>query len=217
MPLQSPNRQGLVPQLIEQLRTRIQSGAWPVGSRIPTEPELVKAFGVGRNTLREAVRALVHAGLLESRQGSGTYVTASSELTGVVRRLAPQQIREVNEVRRALEVEGARLAALRRTAKDMQRLDAALRAREKAWGDGDPAAFVAADTELHRRIIAAAHNATLADLYDHFGGAVREALAAHLGPDLAAAGHTDHARLVEAIKAGDPAAAAAEAGAFLKA
>ena len=89
MTLRSPSRQTLVPQVIEQLRTQIATGEWPVGSRIPTEPDLVAALGVGRNTVREAVRALVHAGVLECRQGSGTYVTATHELTGVVaRRLA---------------------------------------------------------------------------------------------------------------------------------
>ena len=80
MPLATTRRTGLVDQVIEQMRKAISSGEWPVGQRIPAEPELVSALGVGRNTVREAVRALAHAGLLEVRQGDGTFVRATSEL-----------------------------------------------------------------------------------------------------------------------------------------
>src|SRR5262245_1339105 len=131
MPLRSTARTTLVPQVIEQIRDQILSGEWPVGSRIPTEPELAAALGVGRNTLREAVLALVHAGLLERRQGSGTYVVGATELAGAVaRRVADAQLAEVLEVRRALEVEAARSAARRRTDQDLDELDTALAARE---------------------------------------------------------------------------------------
>ena len=74
MALTSPRREPLADQVIAQLRTQITSGEWPVGSRIPTEVELVEQLGVARNTVREAVRALAHNGLLDIRQGSGTYV-----------------------------------------------------------------------------------------------------------------------------------------------
>src|SRR3954453_5066629 len=73
-------------QVIARLRHQITSGAWPVGSRIPTEPELVTQLGVARNTIREAIRAPAHNGLLDIRQGSGTWVVATSELAGVMQR-----------------------------------------------------------------------------------------------------------------------------------
>src|ERR1044072_4487498 len=86
MPLTSPQRSALADQVISQLRAQITSGDWPVGSRIPTEPELVEQLGVARNTVREAVRALARNGLLDIRQGAGTYVVAHSELAGVMHR-----------------------------------------------------------------------------------------------------------------------------------
>lgn len=86
MPLSHPRRSALSEQVIAALRNQITSGEWPVGSRIPTEPELVEQLGVARNTVREAVRALAHNGLLDIRQGSGTYVVATSELAGVMHR-----------------------------------------------------------------------------------------------------------------------------------
>src|SRR4051812_14827640 len=103
---------GLCDQVIARLRHQITSGAWPMGSRIPTEPELVQQLGVARNTVREAVRALAHNGLLDIRQGSGTYVVATSELAVVMRRrFAAADRGHVIELRSALEVAAAGLAA----------------------------------------------------------------------------------------------------------
>jgi len=106
----------MIDTAVEELRGRIETEQWPVGTRIPPEPALVDLLGVGRNTVREAVQSLVHAGLLERRQGSGTYVLSRSELAVTMgRQIADARQRDVVEVRRALEVEAARLAALRRT------------------------------------------------------------------------------------------------------
>jgi DNA-binding FadR family transcriptional regulator len=216
MPLRSPSRQTLVQQVIEQLRAQIASGEWAVGSRIPTEPRLAETLAVGRNTVREAVRALVHAGILECRQGSGTYVTADNELSGAVARgVAAAQFTEVVEVRRALEVEAARLAALRRTPEDLAALDGALEAREAAWHEGRTADFIEADAVLHTVVVAAAHNSMLAQLYASFGAALRASLTDHI-TGAGAGEHVDHGRLVAAIRAGDPGTAAYEAGAFLE-
>src|SRR3982751_5688770 len=81
-----PRAETLSGRVIARLRQQITSGGWRVGSRIPTEPELVAELGVARNTVREAVRALAHNGLLDIRQGSGTWVIATSELAGVMQR-----------------------------------------------------------------------------------------------------------------------------------
>ena len=217
MPLRSTERTALVPQVIEQLQTQITSGEWAVGTRIPPEPDLAAQLGVGRNTLREAVLALVHAGLLERRQGSGTFVVGSRELaSAVARRVADAQLAEVVEVRRALEVEAARSAARRRTEQDLAELDSALAAREAAWANGEVDEFVAADVELHQRIVAAAHNRILAELYLDFSAALRTSITIAIGDDLTPERYVDHSRLVEAIRGGDPEQAALEAAAFLE-
>ncbi|MFI1099569.1 FadR/GntR family transcriptional regulator [Streptomyces melanogenes] len=212
MALSSPRRSALADQVIAQLRNQITSGEWPVGSRIPTEPELVEQLGVARNTVREAVRALAHNGLLDIRQGSGTYVVATSELAGVMhRRFADADPRHVAELRSTLESSAARLAAERRTERDLAQLDALLARREEAWGSGDAEAFVAADATLHLAIVAASHNDVLTELYADLGDLLRDWLRDDVGRELRPENHMDHARLVEAIRAGDAESAAAEA------
>jgi DNA-binding FadR family transcriptional regulator len=213
----SGGRPTRVRQVIDQLRLRIADGTWPLGGKIPTEPQLVAALGVGRNTVREAVRALVHAGVLECRQGSGTYVVSTDELSGpVTRRLAAAQRSETIEVRRAFEVEAARLAAVRRTPDDLHALDDGLDRREAAWRSGRVDAFVEADAALHTLIVSAAHNAMLAELYATVGTALRATLADTMGSELHPDRYVDHRRLVDAIRAGDADRAAHEAGAFLE-
>ncbi|GAA2478669.1 FadR/GntR family transcriptional regulator [Streptomyces thermolineatus] len=213
MTLTSPRRSPLADQVIAQLRTQIASGEWPVGSRIPTESELVEQLGVARNTVREAVRALAHNGLLDIRQGSGTYVLATSELAGVMhRRFADADPRHVQELRSALEAAAARTAALRRTERDVNHLRTLLERREHAWGSGDAEAFVEADATLHMAVVAAAHNDVMTALYADLGEVLRAFLRLDVGQELRPEEHVDHARLVEAIVAGDADLAAAEAG-----
>ncbi|WP_267241440.1 FadR/GntR family transcriptional regulator [Streptomyces sp. PR69] len=215
MALSSPRRSALSDQVIAELRNQITSGEWPVGSRIPTEPELVEQLGVARNTVREAVRALAHNGLLDIRQGSGTYVMATSELAGVMhRRFADADPRHIAELRSTLESSAARLAAERRTEKDLKQLDTLLARREEAWAAGDAERFVSADTTFHLAVVAASHNEVLTELYADLGDLLRDWLRGDVGGELRPENHMDHARLVEAVRGGDGEAAAAEAGSY---
>ncbi|MGW0700286.1 FadR/GntR family transcriptional regulator [Streptomyces sp. NPDC002867] len=215
MALSSPRRSALSDQVIAELRNQITSGEWPVGSRIPTEPELVEQLGVARNTVREAVRALAHNGLLDIRQGSGTYVIATSELAGVMhRRFAGADPRHVAELRSTLESAAARLAAERRTAKDLKQLDTLLARREEAWASGDAEQFVTADGTFHLAVVAASHNEVMTELYADLADLLRDWLRGDVGGELREENYMDHARMVEAIRAGDGEAAAAEAAGY---
>ena len=204
MALTSPRREPLADQVIAQLRAQITSGEWPVGSRIPTEVELVEQLGVARNTVREAVRALAHNGLLDIRQGSGTYVLATSELAGVMhRRFADADAGQVVELREALEAAAARLAATRRTDRDLRLLDTALGRREDAWTSGDVESFVQTDAAFHQAVMAAAHNEVLAALYADLGEVLRSELRQTVGPELVAHRYVSHTEILAAIRDGD--------------
>lgn len=213
--LRTARRTGLIGQVIDQLREQIVSGTWQIGSRIPTEAELAQLTGTSRNTVREAVQSLVHAGLLERRQGSGTYVLAASELAGAVgRRVAGAHQLHILEVRRALEVGAARIAAQRRTQEDVEKLRDLLARRNGAAASGDVDGVVTMDVALHRAIGQSAHNPVLTDLYEHFLDALHDNIQAS-----AAAGRAqdpeEHVALIDAIEAGDGEKAAVEAACFL--
>ncbi|MET9542742.1 FadR/GntR family transcriptional regulator [Streptomyces sp. NPDC006553] len=215
MALGHPRRAGLSDQVIAELRNQITSGEWPVGSRIPTEPELVEQLGVARNTVREAVRALAHNGLLDIRQGSGTYVIATSELAGVMhRRFAASDPRHVAELRSTLESAAARLAAARRTERDLKQLDTLLVRREEAWESGDAERFVTADATFHHAVVAASGNEVLTELYADLGDLLREWLRDDVGQELRPENWMDHARLVDAIREGEAERAGAEAAGY---
>jgi DNA-binding FadR family transcriptional regulator len=215
VPLITPRRTGLVEQVIDQLRATIVSGEWPVGDRIPTETELAATLDVGRNTVREAVRALAHGGLLDVRQGDGTFVRATTELSGALRKLCGAELREALEVRRVLEVDAARLAAVRRTDDDLTALHAALAERNAAMRDHDVDRVVRTDTEFHSVVVRCAHNSLLAELYRGVAEVVARTVATTLPADLDNLDEISHDGLVEAIEAKDVERAAREAGDFL--
>lgn len=211
MPLQATPRSNLVGTVIEQMEELIAAGEWPVGEKIPPEPVLVDRLGVGRNTVREAVRALVHTEMLEPRQGDGTYVRAASGFGAAMqRRLRHARDLEAYEVRAALERDTARYAAQRRTEEDLSALREALAARDGAWSTADAAAFIEADMHFHRTVAAAARNSILADLYDQFSDGLRGTLQSVIGgplPDAVRHQFDAHAAIVDAIEARDPDAA----------
>jgi DNA-binding FadR family transcriptional regulator len=208
----------LCDEVMAQIEALIAAGEWPVGSKIPPEPELVAAFGVGRNTVREAVRALERAGLLEPRRGDGTYVRATSDLgAALLRRARRSTALHVLAVRRSLERDAAAAAAVHRTEADITAIRDAVAARRAACSGEDRAAFVAADLAFHRAVIAATGNPILVDLYAGLTEAIERTVTEIDERDDDRASFPGHEELAEAIIAGDPIAARAAADSYLDA
>ncbi|HEY0890572.1 MAG TPA: FadR/GntR family transcriptional regulator [Nocardioides sp.] len=215
MPIAGVTPHLLVDQAIDAMRGLLGSGEWSVGTRIPPEPVLAEQFGVSRNTVREAVRALSHSGVLEVRRGDGTYVVSANEVAGVMRRhLARADLGHVFEVRHAIETSAAELAAERRTKQDLARLAQALTARSTALAAGDAEAFVTADVEFHVGVVTAARNPLLSELYDGFVATLRDSIELPSGE--AAGSCADHDRLYDALAAQDGAAAREATGGLLR-
>jgi DNA-binding FadR family transcriptional regulator len=193
--------------VLDRLSGLVERGEWAVGTRIPPEPELVARLGVGRNTVREAVRALEHAGILEPRRGDGTYVRAASGLdAALARRARTADALDVLEVRGVLERGAARAAAARHDPEVLDRLDAALAAQLRARDGAADDEFQAADVAFHAEVVRAAGNPLLADLYD----GLDHALVRTLATGAQRRHHRDlpgHEEVVAAIRAGDPDAA----------
>lgn len=193
-------RAPLADQAADALLERIRAGEWALGQKLPGETTLAPQLGVGRSTVREAVRQLAGRGVLQSRQGAGVFVTAldaPEDWDAVLRRA---DIVSVIEARIAIESEAAALAAERRTPQELRALRRALDARSRL--DRGLEAHVDADTAFHRAIVAAAHNDILAELFDGFVPRLRQSMVEMLrlrplGDE--AADHDAHRALLDAI------------------
>lgn len=203
-------RRSLVEQAADALRARIAAGDWPVGRRIPPEAELVRHLGVSRNTLREAVRCLTHAGMLEVRQGDGTYVRATADGAETLRRIAHASLRDRIEVRCALEEAAARLAALRRSEADVAELRATRDRCDGLIAAGHIDDYITHDFAFHRHIVAASGNPALEELYLYFATAIRASIRHSIGDtQLPEPSAEQHRAVLEAIARRDADGAAA--------
>lgn len=201
--------------VVAHMERLIRDGDWPVGERIPAEPVLVDRLGVGRNTIREAVRALEHAGMLAPRRGDGTYVRSANPYAAVIRRSAPTELLDLLQVRRALESEAAAAAARTAAAADRRKLRQQLRSVEKLWATGDFAGYDQADIDFHAGVVAASGNRLLVEIYAGVVEAMRRTHGEVTGAQRAAPHPRGHTELVEAIEAGDADAARAAVHSYL--
>ncbi|HVU98554.1 MAG TPA: FadR/GntR family transcriptional regulator [Puia sp.] len=159
-------RHSLADAVVGRLQQQLSLGVYKPGDKLPSEPELMAEFGVGRSTIREAVRILANTGLLTVRQGSGTMVEAQR---GIAEPL-PQRLRrasaaDLDEVRQLLEIKIAEKAALLRTRKDITKMKALLDERNTAAMTRDIEGAIRSDIQFHIAIAVASRNDILADLY----------------------------------------------------
>jgi len=201
-------------QTLAALRSGLADGTWPVGTRLPGEHELAAQLGVGRNTVREALRSLVSSGLLRARVGDGTYVIATDELeAALARRVSTHESRLSLEVRSALEIEASRLAALRADDATLAELRSALETRTATAAQDDDLAFLRADLHWHELVAHAAGNPLLTELYlglDRAASYARQATPQEATAPLhrpPAGMDAAHTQLLEALEAHDPDAA----------
>lgn len=202
-------RKPLADQVADLLLDRIRSGEWALGEKLPGETALASQLGVGRSTMREAIRQLAGRGVLTSRQGAGVFVTAldTPDDWGTILRRA--DILSVIEARIAIETEAAALAAARRTPADVRAIRHALAIRDASRGEIE--SHVDTDTAFHRAIVAAAHSPILLDLFDSFTPRLREAMIEMLRIRKEFGHHSDqdvHRGLADAIADRDQDAAA---------
>ncbi|RXK14098.1 transcriptional regulator [Halarcobacter mediterraneus] len=164
MQIKKPVKLSLPKQITLEIEKAIKNGIFKVGERIPSEPDLVKKFAVSRNTIREAIQSLIQAGVLESRQGNGTYVLTNDRFeANILTRLSNSKIQEVHEVRSSLEKEIVKLAAQRRTQSDLEEIKKAL--DEININKGSFEENSEADLKFHLAIAKASHNSIFYDLY----------------------------------------------------
>jgi GntR family transcriptional repressor for pyruvate dehydrogenase complex len=191
----------------------VRQGQLPPGTKLPSEASLVQRFRVSRTVVREALSRLKSLGLVDSHQGSGVYVRPAAPAALNFDERSTESLEAVvqmAELRRPLEAEVAALAARRRSAHDIRRLQRALRAVDAAVLAGRDG--VDEDVDFHRAVADAAGNPYLSSTLDFLSqflhGATRVTRANEARrADFARQVRDEHAAITRAIKAGDPAAA----------
>ena len=201
-------------QVAEQIQRLIASGALSPGDRLPPERELAAKFGVGRSSLRDAIRTLEVMGIVESRHGSGTVVrdlSTDALVVPLASVLAEKRglVAELLDVRRMIEPALAARAAANATEEELSRLDDILRRQDEKVRRGEPS--IEEDSEFHYAIALAARNSVVLRVLDVLMDLLRESRARSLQvpgrPERSCAGHR---RILKAIKRRDgPAAEAA--------
>ncbi|WP_217561328.1 FadR/GntR family transcriptional regulator [Streptomyces sp. GbtcB6] len=211
MALRPISRPSTTHEVIAVLHGELAAGAWPIGSRLPSETELAATLGVSRPTVREAVSALVHTGMLRSQRGKGIFVRSVSDPAPMLKSIELADVRDVFEVQLCFDVQAAHSAAQRRTPEDMVRLWELLEARREA-ADQEPAEFGRRDAALHLAVVQAARNETLTECYRFFVKRLQESLTLFGGEDThLECGIEAHEALVKAIEEQDSEAAATAA------
>ncbi|MFG2606572.1 FadR/GntR family transcriptional regulator [Streptomyces sp. NPDC048514] len=212
-------RETIVDILEARLREDIFAGRHSPGSYLPPERELADGYGVNRTTLKHALGRLVQAGLLETRHGVGTRVrdfarSGGADLLPMLVRHSPSLLCEVFEARRGVGEMIAERAAVQATSGQRDELQSLLAAVGDAEG-GDAAQL--ADAEVHRALARATGNRVYTLLTNTLFNAYLPLRAHLVAPFLdprAARGRLEP--LVTAVVAGDPVAARAAAGAYLR-
>lgn len=193
---------------LEFLRKKIVSGQWPVDSKIPIEAELEKLAGVGRTTIREAVRSLASLGMLETSAGRGTFVRSRTPVSSVLSDfMSDFSADELLSYRRALEIEAAQQAALNRSERDVERLRAAQLSTAQV-ADGTHLELAKAPDEFHKIVFETTHSALLAALYSGVMSALGATQTPITSAESVAVLQDDHKRVLGAIINGDPVRAA---------
>jgi GntR family transcriptional repressor for pyruvate dehydrogenase complex len=201
---------------IQEVRQLIATGQLVPGQRLPPEPELAEALGTSRSTVREAVRALVTARVLDVRRGDGTYVTSLRPellLAGIgaaADLLQGDFTIELLEVRRILEPAATRMAATRIDDEALAELDACLHQMSAASSQDE---LVEHDERFHQLVATTTGNATLASMLT---GVSSRTTRGRAWRGIVEAGATErtiseHAAILAALRARDPQLAEAAA------
>lgn len=204
-------RRPVAEQIVRRIATLFESGELAPGDKLPPERRLAEVFGVSRGSVREAIKSLVEAGLLESRAGSGTYVVAdrqdefaASLLDSLGR--SRKKLKEILQVRQILEPQIARLAAQNATPADVVQLRMLLTCQRREIATGGTGRD--ADSAFHATLARITGNPVLFELVEDIADILAESRSDFLQTEeRRIASLAAHERILIAVEKGDPEAA----------
>ncbi len=208
MRLERARRTSLSDVVLEQLLGQLRNGSIRPGDRLPGEHDLMQMLGVGRSSIREALRGLITLGLVETKPGRGAVIVArapnplaQTDVTGVLQKWA---VLDLLEVRESLEGQAAALAAQRATPLDLATIERHALEIERLVAEGRT--YFRANAALHTAIARASHNNVLAESVQRLVGQVRlyrERLMREIR-GMPEGDVAEHRAVLDAIRAPDP-------------
>ncbi|MEX3747904.1 MULTISPECIES: FadR/GntR family transcriptional regulator [Lysinibacillus] len=198
--------------IVDQIREYFLNGELQPGEKLPTERELASRFNVSRTSVREALRKLEIKGIIEIKQGSGSFIrtpeyhSLGEELSSTIIKTEKKLIYEMLELRQALEVECAFLASRRATSEDLERIGKALEMMDQVKNDVELG--IQADLSFHINIVLASHNSIFLQLFqtlsEHMQDTIRVTRRQRLNdPERTQETIDEHKEIFLAIAAGD--------------
>ena len=205
-----PKAKPLYEQVVNLIEARIAAGDYQVGDRLPTESELAADYRVSRTVIREALKTLRQKGIIESHPGRGTFLVGDvsksirSSIDYMMRTEPEVGTFQLLELRMILEPEIARLAALRASPEQVQRLGELVQVMEAAGSD--PYNFSLADAEFHSVLAAAAGNPVIRIIFSSVVEILRNQQFFRLSLDGSGAqrSQADHIHILQAVRSGEP-------------
>jgi GntR family transcriptional repressor for pyruvate dehydrogenase complex len=202
-------RKPLSESIAEQIEAAIYDGTFDVGTQLPAEQQLAGQFGVSRNVVREAFKYLKERGLIDIQNGMGAYVSqpttdiTSSALGRYIRMLDRRDIiTNLYEVRRLIEGESARLAALQATKDDIDHLNKCLQRMEQHGGS--VISWADADLDFHLSLASASGNSLFPVLLQPLVDYLREVIIeGYSEPGAVERGLEAHRKVYQCINARD--------------
>lgn len=207
--LKPVSRVTLGEQVAAQLGEQISKGRWGPGDRLPSEADLCTALGIGRSTLREALKSLAFVGLVQMRPGEGTYVVDGTErlverLNARGRLKTEKELEDVGEARLILETELAALAAERLEPADLKNLEDILARMERSLHAGGRD-YAELDVDFHLAVAKCSKNRLLHELLVPIRETLQEFIAKSQElPGIKQSAHDHHAKIVTAIRQRNP-------------
>jgi GntR family transcriptional repressor for pyruvate dehydrogenase complex len=207
MALKNIKRPNVSEMVFEQLKEAISSGEWATGTQIPSENELTQLLGVSRITIRSALQKLSSLGVIESRQGEGTFVceySSASYMNAMIPMilLSKPDRDSIFEFRRILEVESAALAAIRADKKIIEDLRANFELMKS--NKNDVAEAAECDAQFHLIIAQATKNPVIIQTYTILKDAIKSSLSENIALVGLKNGISNHPKIIDAIEAHNP-------------
>ena len=158
-------RKSLAQEVADAIKDKIQKGFFSLNAKLPTEPELMKSFSVGRSTIREATRYLAQSGYVQVKQGIGSFVISTSGNQGLDDKIEKAGFEAIFEVRQLIEMQIIEKSVSNRTQRHLVIMRKNLKERAMFAAAGNLEACIKADIAFHTTVAESCGNSILTELY----------------------------------------------------